>query len=62
MINLPFVEPNSKNQLQQKNNNKTTPKKLQQQQPRKLAQLKKPAIEIIQADPVEPIELGLERT
>ena len=55
MINLPFVEPNSKNQLQ--NNNKTANKL----QPRRLAQLK-PAKEIIQADPVEPIELGLERT
>ena len=53
MINLPFVEPNSKNQLQ-KNNNKT-PNKLQQQQPRKFTQLKKPVIEIIQPDPVEPI-------
>ena len=52
MINLPFVEPNSKNQLQ-KNNNKT-PNKLQQQ-PRKITQLKKPVIEIIQPDPVEPI-------
>ena len=52
MINLPFVEPNTKNQLQ-KNNNKT-PNKLQQQ-PRKITQLKKPVIEIIQPDPVEPI-------
>ena len=53
MINLPFVEPNTKNQLQ-KNNNKT-PNKLQQHQPRKFTQLKKPVIEIIQPDPVEPI-------
>ena len=53
--NVRRLQPNSKNQLQ---NNIKTANKLQ---PRRLAQLK-PAKEIIQADPVEPIELGLERT